>query len=67
MTHIRDIYRPEHTTKPGRAHPFHDDGRRLMRREWADFCTQSCPHPAQRCDRRPCPEFRARFGRRADL
>lgn len=53
-------------TKPGHGGKFHDDSRRLYREQWATFCTTSCPHPGRLCDRGPCKEFRAIFGRRKD-
>ena len=53
-------------TKPGRAIPYKADNRRLMREEWAAFCTAECPHPGRQCDRGTCKEFREKFGRRKD-
>lgn len=51
---IRDIYRPSHTTKPGRGEAMRVDNLRLMREEWADFCTNHCPHPERKCERGTC-------------
>lgn len=67
MLRISDPYRLFHTTKPGRANKFKPDGRRMMREAWADYCTNHCPHPEARCEKRPCAEFRARFGRVDDV
>lgn len=53
-------------TKPGHADPFKGENRRMMREEWAAFCTGDCPHPGKKCRGSPCKEFRERFGRRRD-
>lgn len=63
---IRDIYRPSHTTKLGRGEAMRVDNLRLMREEWADFCTNHCPHPERKCERGTCQEWRSRFGERRD-
>lgn len=63
MIRSGSLYGITHTTKPGRGERFRPDSRRLMREDWADYCTNHCPHPAARCENRPCPEFRARFGK----
>lgn len=60
---LNDPYRPSHTTKPGRGKKFEFHSRSMIRTEWADFCTEHCPHPEKRCEKRPCPEFREHFGK----
>lgn len=60
---LNDPYRPSHTTKPGRGEKFKPSGRSKMRPEWAEFCMENCPHPDASCGKRPCPEFRAKFGK----
>lgn len=63
MVRTSDPYRLYHTIKPGRGKKFEFHSRSMMRTEWADFCTEHCPHPGKCCEKRPCREFRARFGK----
>lgn len=53
-------------TKPGHGDPFKMDNHRMMREDWAFFCTEFCPHPNKICKGNPCKEFREKFGRRRD-
>lgn len=57
------FYRP--ARRPN-TDPFKPDRTRLTREEWAEFCTNHCPHPGRQCNRGTCPEFRERFGKRKD-
>ena len=57
------LYKP--ASRPQTA-PYKGENRRLMREDWADFCTAECPHPGRQCDRGTCKEFQERFGRRKD-
>lgn len=57
------LYKP--ASRPKTA-PYKTDDRRLIREEWAAFCTEECPHPGRKCDRGACAEFKAKFGRRKD-
>lgn len=57
------LYKP--ASRPQTA-PYKTDDRRLIREEWAAFCTAECPHPGRKCDRGTCAEFKAKFGRRKD-
>ena len=34
--------------------PYKGENRRLMREDWAAFCTADCPHPGRQCDRGTC-------------
>lgn len=63
MIRSESLYGIEHATKPGRGERFRPSGRSKMRPEWAQFCMENCPHPDTVCGKRPCPEFRARFGK----
>nr|DAT62592.1 MAG TPA: hypothetical protein [Caudoviricetes sp.] len=38
-----------------------DDGR-IIRKDWAAFCTYHCPHPNRPCKKDPCREFQEKFG-----
>lgn len=66
MIRVNDPYRPSHTTKPGHGEKFKASGRSKMRAEWAEFCIEHCPHPDIACKKRPCKEFRERFGKDDD-
>lgn len=55
----------KHAVKPS-ADQYKAERRRLMREDWAEFCTAQCPHKGRVCDRGPCKEFREKFGRRKD-
>ena len=57
------LYKP--ASRP-QTDPYKTDDRRLIREEWAVFCTAECPHPGRQCDRGTCAEFKAKFGRRKD-
>lgn len=57
------LYKP--ASRPQTA-PYKTDDRRLIREEWAAFCTEERPHPGRKCDRGTCAEFKAKFGRRKD-
>lgn len=57
------LYKPSSRPK---TTPYKGENRRLMREDWAAFCTGQCPHAGRLCDRGPCREFRARFGQRKD-
>lgn len=43
--------------------PFKEDMHRDPRTDWAAFCVNQCPHKGRRCDRGPCKEFKAKFGK----
>ena len=58
------LYKP--ASRPSAA-PYKADNRRLMREDWAVFCTAECPHKGRVCDKSPCKEFREKFGRRKDV
>ena len=58
------LYKP--ASRPQTA-PYKADDRRLIREEWAAFCTAECPHKGRVCDKSPCKEFREKFGRRKDV
>ena len=58
------LYKP--ASRPQTA-PYKADDRRLIREEWAAFCTAECPHPGRQCGKSPCKEFREKFGRRKDV
>lgn len=58
------VYKP--ASRPQTA-PYKGENRRLMREDWAAFCTESCPHPGRSCDRGTCREFKAKFGTRKDV
>lgn len=50
---------------PGRFQREADEmNRRDPQEDKANFCTNHCPHPNGSCDNQPCPEYKARFGRR---
>lgn len=57
------LYKP--ASRPQTA-PYKAENRRLMREDWAAFCTAECPHKGRVCDKSPCKEFREKFGRRKD-
>lgn len=57
------LYKP--ASRPQTA-PYKAERRRLMREDWAAFCTAECPHKGRVCDKGTCKEFKARFGRRKD-
>lgn len=66
MIRSGSLYGIEHTIKPGRGEKFKQSGRSKMRPEWAEFCIEHCPHPDIACKKRPCKEFRERFGKDDD-
>ena len=58
------LYKP--ASRP-QTDPYKGENRRLMREDWAAFCTEECPHTGRKCDRGTCAEFKAKFGRRKDV
>lgn len=58
------LYKP--ASRPQTA-LYKGENRRLMREDWAAFCTAECPHKGRVCDKSPCKEFREKFGRGKDV
>lgn len=63
------LHKPYGLGKPAskrQMDPYKGENRRATRSEWAQFCTEQCPHEGRLCDRGPCREFKEKFGERKD-